>query len=248
VSDITDVIYVNYLVEASRLEPVVPAGLELQRLGPGGGYALFSFLTYRHGHFGPRMLGPLRRLLPSPIQSNWRIHVTDPQTGRRGVYFVSTAISSTPHALAGRLLSEGVPMHVPRRASLVREDDGTFHLSIDPGHGTAPDVTATLRPGDDRSLPPRWVECFGDWHGFLSYCVPQDRALSCQPWYGRVTRQEIELGIPLETCARLEGAVTSRAAAAIVGDAAPVCFHVPQVTFRFAREDYDARAVAAATL
>src|SRR5207253_9320970 len=36
VSDITDVIYCNYLVEADRLAPLVPAGTELQRLGPGG--------------------------------------------------------------------------------------------------------------------------------------------------------------------------------------------------------------------
>src|SRR5262249_8404586 len=73
-SDITDVIYVNYLVEADRLEPFVPLGLELQRLGRTGRYALFTHLTYRHGHFGPRLFGPLRRLLPSPVHSNWRIY------------------------------------------------------------------------------------------------------------------------------------------------------------------------------
>src|SRR5262249_6500560 len=112
VSDITNVFYVNYLVEAERLEGLMPWGLELQRLGPGGRYAFFTFLTFRHGHFGPRLLGPLRRLLPSPVQSNWRIHVRDPQTGVLGIYFVTTAITSTPHALAARLLSEGIPMHL----------------------------------------------------------------------------------------------------------------------------------------
>ncbi len=74
-SDITDVIYVNYLVDAQQLLPLVPSGLELQRLGPGGRWALFTLLTYRHGHFGPGLLGPLRQLLPSPVQSNWRIYV-----------------------------------------------------------------------------------------------------------------------------------------------------------------------------
>ena len=29
----------------------MPSGLELQRLGPGGRHALFTFLTFRHGHF-----------------------------------------------------------------------------------------------------------------------------------------------------------------------------------------------------
>ena len=130
-------------------------------------------------------------------------------------------------------------MHVPRHTDLSSDDDGTLHLTIEPGGGTAPDVRATLRPTDDRSLPPPWDECFGDWQGFLSYCVPQDRALSSQPWYGRVTRQEIELGIPLESCRRFEGPVESRAAREIVGDVTPVCFYVAAVKFRFAGEAYD---------
>ena len=69
-SDITDVVYVNYLIEADRLERFVTAPLKLQRLGPGDRYALFTFLTFHHGHFGPRCFGPFRRLWPSPIQSN----------------------------------------------------------------------------------------------------------------------------------------------------------------------------------
>jgi hypothetical protein len=239
VSDIRDVVYVNYLVDAERLEMLVPDGLRLQRLGPQRQYALFTFLTYRHGHFGPALLGKFRRHLPSPIQSNWRIHVTDPLTRQRGVYFVSTTISSTAHALAGRLLSEGVPMHVPQRADLVRDASGTVHFSIEPGRGTAPDVRATLTPSLQQTIPPTWIDCFGDWQGFLEYCVPQDRAMCCQPWYGRVARQEIELGIPLKSCKRLDGKLESRAAAAIAGDAAPVCFYVPSVTFRFAGEVYD---------
>src|SRR5262249_50219870 len=54
-SNITNVIYVNYLVEAQRLIPLVPWALELQRLGPEGKYALFTHLTYQHGHFGPQL-------------------------------------------------------------------------------------------------------------------------------------------------------------------------------------------------
>ena len=80
-------------------------------------------------------------------------------------------------------------------------------------------------------------KAYGDWLGFLRYCVPQDRALSEQPWLGRVTRQEIELGIPLEGCRRVAGKVVSRAVRAMVGDAAePTCFYVASVQFRFNRE------------
>src|SRR5947208_16431434 len=119
-SDIRDVVYINYLVEAERLAPLVQKPLELQRLGPDGRFAMFTFLTYRHGSFGPILFGPLRRFWPSPVQSNWRIHVIDPQTGKPGIQFLTTAITSTPHALATRLLSEGVPMHVPAAAHVRR--------------------------------------------------------------------------------------------------------------------------------
>jgi hypothetical protein len=240
-SDITDVIYVNYLVEANRLEPFVPAGLELQHLGRVGRYALFTHLTYRHGHFGPRLLGPLRRLLPSPVHSNWRIYVVDPHTGLRGVYFVTNAIASTAHALAARLLSEGMPMHVFLRATVQVGDDRACRVLLDPGQGSAPDLEAVLRPGDAVLPGPPWSECFESHTAFLEYCVLQDRAFSSQPWYGRITRQEIVLRIPLESCEPLAGEVRSHVAAAYVGDAAPLCFRVGRVAFCFEREEHDQR-------
>lgn len=240
-SDITDVIYVNYLVPADRAETLLPPGLELQRLGPDGKHALFTFLTYRHGHFGPQLLGPARRLLPSPIQSNWRIHVTDPQTKQRGIYFISNCISMTPHAVAARWMSEGMPMHVCSKADVSRDADGTIHLLLDPGGGSAPDARATLRPTTNRELSSPWNECFTSYDDFLAYCVPQDRAISAQPWYDRVTRQEIDLGIALQSCEPLEGEVVSRAASAIAGDARPLCFRVAKVPFRFKGEIYDRR-------
>ncbi|MBV8879538.1 MAG: DUF2071 domain-containing protein, partial [Planctomycetaceae bacterium] len=235
VSDITDVVYVNYLVDADRLQPLVPPGLELDRVGPERRYGVFTFLTFRHGHFGPRALGPLRRLLPSPIHTNWRVHVRDPRHRREGIFFVTNAISSTVHALAARLLSEGMPMHVLETAALETSGDRVT-LRFDGGSGTAPDADAELRK---RPAPPTsgpWSAAFATWRDMLAYVVPQDRALSTQPWHGRVTRQEIRLDIPLEACTPLEGRVVSRAAAALVSDAEPFCFHVEKVRFRFDAE------------
>ncbi len=248
VSDITDVIYVNYLVEAERLESFVPAGLELQRLGRAGRYALFTHLTYRHGHFGPRRLGPLRRLLPSPVHTNWRLYVHDPHSGLPGVYFVTNAISSTPHALAARLLSEGMPMHALHRAAVAVGADHVCRVRLDPGTGSAPDLEAALRPNGAALPGPPWSECFDSYRAFLAYCVPQDRAFSSQPWYGRITRQEIALEIPLDSCEPLAGEVRSRAAAVFVGEAEPLCFRVARVAFCFEREEYDQRVGESAAL
>lgn len=239
-SDIRDVIYVNYVVEADRLVPLLPWGLELQRLGPDRRFAMFTLLTYRHGHFGPRFLGPLRSRAPSPIQSNWRIYVTDPRSGQSGVHFITNAITSTAYALVARLLSEGVAMHRLAHADVEHHADGTYDQHLDPGNGSAPDLRAHLRPASNReTLPSPFGDCFQTYRDFLAYCVPQDRALAPQPWYRRMARQEIVLGIPLEICEPLEGQIESAAAREIVGGAIPVCFGVPRVKFRFDRAFYD---------
>lgn len=238
VSDITDVIYVNYLAEADRLRPLVPPGLELQTVGAGGRWSVFTFLTFRHGRFGPRMLGPLRRLMPSPIHTNWRIHVRDPRSDRHGITFVTNAIASTPHALGARLMSEGMPMHVLAGAEL-RNDGGRIVLRLDPGSGSGPDAEADLRPASAPPATGPWSAAFASWKEMLAYVVPQDRGFSTQPWHGRVTRQEIRLDIPIEACEPLEGKVSSRAAAALVGEAEPFCFRVAAVQFRFDAEEYD---------
>jgi hypothetical protein len=237
-SEITNVIYVNYLVEASKLEPLVPEGLELQRLGVDGRYALFTFLTFKHGHFGPRFLGKMRRLLPSPVQSNWRIHVRDPRTGTPGIFFISTASGSTLVALGARLFSEGMPMHVLYAGGVCADRDGYLSLYLDGGKGSAPDAQALLQHVNAWPVEGPWKLCFATYEEMLAYCVPQDRAFSSQPWYGRVTRQEIQLDIPLDACKPLEGHVSSRAASRFVGDATPFCFFVANVHFRFEQEIY----------
>jgi hypothetical protein len=238
-SDITHVVYVNYLVPAATLAALVPPALELQRVGPDGKYALFTFLTYRHGHFGFAALGWLRRFMPSPIQTNWRIHVRDPRTGLAGIYFTTNAITHLVPALGARMLTEGMPMHVLHRASVARDDRGALRVELDPGRGTAPDAVLALAPAPVPVLAGAWAECWPDYRAFLAYCVPQDRAMSSQPLRARISRQEIDLGIPLDACQPLAGTVDSRAARAIVGDSVPLCFYVPEVTFTFSLEVHD---------
>lgn len=240
-SDITNVVYVNYLLRAADAERLVPPKLVLQRLGPDGEYALFTFLTYQHGHFGFKRMGPLRRLMPSPVQTNWRIHVRDPNSGHVGIYFLTNAINSLIPALAARLLTEGMPMHVLQRANVTRSDAGRVQISLDPGDGTAPDAELDLAPTSAVDWGGAWAACWPTFRAFLEYCVPQDRAMASQPLRNRVSRQEIDLGIPIEACEPLEGSVQSRAAARILGpsDAPPVCFRVATVDFNFAIEAYD---------
>jgi hypothetical protein len=238
-SDIRDVVYVSYLVAAERVAGLVPEGLELQRLGADGTWAVVTFLTYRHGHFGPRVAGRLRRLFSSPVQTNWRIHVTDPRTGCRGIFFLTTAVTTRLHALGGRLMSEA-PMHLLARGEVTRDEDGRMRVQLDPGGGSGPDAELDLRPARALALPPPWDACFADARAMLAYVVPQDRAMSTEPWRRCTTRAEIDLGIPLDACEAMEGTVRSKAAEALVGDARPVCFGVASVAFRLRGEERDA--------
>jgi hypothetical protein len=126
------------------------------------------------------------------------------------------------------------------RGEIRRGGDGAIAMVLDPGGGSAPDAELSLGPAPAPDpLPAPWGECFGSFRDFLAYCVPQDRAMASQPWRGTVSRQEIDLGIPLDACEPLAGDVRSRAAQAIAGDAAPLCFRVARVSFLFDREERD---------
>lgn len=223
-SDITDVVYLNYLVPADRLLPFVHPGLNLKTVD---GHAVFTVLVYRHGHFGPGYLGPFRLLLPSPMQSNWRIYVSESTTGAEGVSFVTTTISNPFSALIGRIFAENLPMQVPLRSQF----DGNIELR--PGNGSSPDLKIDEIRDAERQLPQDWQGVFGDYESALEYLVPQDRALSSQPWYGQITRQEIHLGITPEDCKPKSVKIESEAIWEIVGDTSPLCFSVPKVRFRF---------------
>jgi hypothetical protein len=239
-SEISDVVYVNYLVEAERLAPLVPVGLELQRLGPDARYALFTFLTYQHHDFGFAFLGKLRRWFPSPVQSNWRIHVCDPHTGVLGISFVTNAVSHIVPALGARILTEGMPMHLLTHGQVTRAADGALSISLDPGSGSAPAAELSLRPAEPPAWTAAWAECWPDFRSFLAYCVPQDRAMATQELRRRTVRQEIDLGIALDACEPLTGSVASAAARTWVGDATPLCFRVAALNFAFNGEKYDA--------
>jgi hypothetical protein len=130
-------------------------------------------------------------------------------------------------------------MHVPRAATLHRDEHGVIEMSLDPGIGTSPDVRARLVPIPEPALGHPWSLCFATWRDFLAYCVPQERAMTVEPSSGRVMRQEIELNIELDKCLPFSGEVESEAVRGIAGDLLPLCFVVEQVKFRFAGQECD---------
>lgn len=224
-SDIRPAVYVNWLVPAERAAALVPSPLRLQRVGARGAHAVVTVVAFRHGHFGFRFLGPLRRLAPSPAQSNWRVYAQNPATGRRGVFFLATTISNPLYTAMARLTADNVPMRRPRR-SVVEAQGASVRVELAGGAPPVPDLQGSWTEAPVPSHGP-WSEAFPDWRAMLDHVVPQERALAVRD--GRAVRIELGLDIPLDSVRPLEGEARSAWLEPLVGAARPWAFWAPRV-------------------
>jgi hypothetical protein len=226
-SDVRDVVYLTWMMDASTAQAMVPAGV---RLWQRNGLTPFSILTYRHGHFGPALAGPARRLLPSPLQSNWRFYLEEP--GK--VYFVRNVMDRTLHALGTRIFSDILPTHLPGSFVHAREGEEYF-TSIEPGAGSAPTLAARTRVSAKRDLPADLASAFASWDEAVSFLACQHMAMIEVPGLGRMAESEISLPIPLDEVLPLE-VESVRCPMAGADSGAPFCFAVPRVKFRVLSE------------
>lgn len=225
-SDINAAVYVNWLVPTSALATHIPPPLELQTVGASEKHAVVTVVVFRHGHFGFRFLGPLRRLAPSPIQSNWRTYVRNPGTGRRGVFFLTTTVSNLLYTLMARLTADNVPMHRPRRSRIETRPSGTVTVLLQGGRGGTPDLAGQWQ---ETPVPPGgpWALGFRDWDAMLGHIVPQERSLAVRN--GRVVRLDLELEIPLGHLRPLRGQVRTTFLTPLVGNLPSWAFWTPKV-------------------
>ncbi len=184
-SDVRDVAYVTWLLPVEAAQTLLPADLAGMRLWQRHGLTPFTALSYQHRHFGPSALRGLRRLLPSPRQSNWRLYLDagpahTPDT--RTVLFLKNIMDSTLFTLATRLFSDVLPTHLPVR--FVHERSGNaLRTSIAPGAGSAPALEAFLQiaaPDDPQAkqLPKALAGLFGSWDEAVRFLALQDAAVA----------------------------------------------------------------------
>lgn len=230
-SEVVDVIYVSWLVDAKAAQALLPPGLTLfQR----DGLTPFTVLTYRHGHFGPRLAGPLRRLMPSPLQSNWRLYLAHAPAGAPQVptvFFLKNVMDSLPHALGTRLFSDILPTHLA--AGMTHGvDDKTAHCAIVAGDGSAPAFDVQARVAGAKDLDETWRAMFGSWDEAVAMLACQDAAVAHVPRNGRLALGEISLPVDL---ARVAPLTALRADCALLAQwppaSAPLAFLVPAVPF-----------------
>lgn len=234
-SDVADVVYVSWLVDASAAQALLPPGLALWQRD---GKTPFTALTYRHGHFGPRLAGPLRRLMPSPLQSNWRLYLDQAQDRTKAgapqvatVFFLKNIMDSLPHALGTRLFSDILPTHLA--ASMTHAVDANeARCAIMPGAGSAPSFDLHANVAGAKALDEDWRALFGSWEDAVSYLACQDAAIAHVPRNGRLALGEISLPVDLSQVVPLTPLQAHCAQLAqLPALSTPFAFLVPSVPF-----------------
>lgn len=231
-SDVRDVVYLTWIVPVAAVREFVPQGI---RIIERDGLTLFTVLTYRHGHFGPAFLGPLRRWFPSPLQGNWRLYVESIEgignTGRV-VLFVRNVFDSLLYVLGSRLGSDALPSHLPAR--FIHECSGEgYRTQLESGRGSAPDLSSSTVRSRVRALPEGFERFFGAWEEAVSFLCHQEAAVVAVEDEGRVAHARISLPIDIATAESLESVATScRGFLEQVGATGkPFCFAVPRIRF-----------------
>lgn len=233
ISDVVNVVYATWLVDAARVQRFLPSGASLW---VRGGLTPFTVLTYRHGNFGPAMAGALRRLFPSPLQSNWRLYLEQPLPGAPNVatvVFVKNVIDSVFYALGTRVFSDSLPSHLCDCMRLALDEDRAI-VDIQPGTGSAPRLGMSLRRGASPSLPPGFGSFGTSWREVCSRLTLQDAAVMPRADLGTVAIGTIRLPIDLDAIEplaleseSLDGPLLDEFGCA----SEALCFHVPSVRF-----------------
>jgi hypothetical protein len=233
-SDVTDVVYITWLVPVNACKQFIPDGL---RVWERNGLTPFTVLTYRHGHFGPAILGPLRRMFPSPIQSNWRLYLAHSPSGEPQVptvLFLKNVMDNLLYTLGTRLFSDALPTHLA--AGFAHDQTAVgFETEISSGSGSAPSLTCSVLVDDDKALSPDFTSMFGSWRNAVEFLACQGAAVTFVESCNRLAFSEIELPIDVSNvlpALPIDDGVNCSLLALLQPHSHPLCFVVPNVRFR----------------
>lgn len=175
VSDVRDVVYVSWWVDV-RHAPSPPPG---HHYVVHAGRTPYTILSYRHGHFGPALAGPLRSLMPSPRQSNWRWYLRrdDAPDGTPVVLFDRNVMDQLPFVAGARAFSDAMQPHLSTRFEHAVRTDGRGITRIEGGQGSAPELYLQWQAAagwEDAA----WTAAFGGHQALLRFLTCQDEAIA----------------------------------------------------------------------
>lgn len=197
-----------------------------------------TVLTYRHGHFRPSIFNPLKRLFPSPLQSNWRLYLSpeNPQTREQSVLFLKNIMSSPVFTLATRLASDAMLTHLPRNFKHGVTGDEYF-TNIVPGNGSSPDLQSTCSKTPKFELPKALISKFGSKEKLLKYLCQQDYAFTEADDINGICKSQIDLSIDINQVIPLKvNDFKSNWLADITDGSQPFAFAIPAVHFSVLNE------------
>lgn len=230
-SDVRDVVYLNWVVPTRRVAHLVPPGV---RLAQWEDATILTVLVYRHGHFGPRGLGMLRRRFPSPLQCNCRLYVGEIHgmpVERPTVHFIRNFFDSAVYAIGTRVGSDALPSEL----------SSDFNLSVGPGvHARIVDAgdqlvfDCTAEASTRERVEDAFGRLFPGWNDAIATLALQDAATAQPPDIDRLALAGISLPIDIANVRPLR--VTQFEAGAWLAELGasgmPFAFVVPQVRFQ----------------
>lgn len=237
-SDVVDVVYLTWLVDVEEAQAMVPPGV---RLWQKNGKTPLTMLTYKHGNFGPALLGGLRKLFPSPLQSNWRFYVDsyDGQVeAKRTIFFCKNLLSSPSYVVGASLLSDVLQPTLAERF-IHQRFEHKFEIDIACGEANEPSLNCHVHFDVSKALPASFDAVFDSWEQAVDFLSLQDDALALVARTKSLAISRISLPIDLAEVRPMKiGAkpATCSMLAQFVATSAPFCYLVPKVKFRVLSE------------
>ncbi len=228
-SDVRDVLYLSWPVPLHLAQSLSPPGVALVEHGT---QAVFTILMYRHGHFGPRFSGRLRRLFPSPLQSNWRFYVAainGTPTSEPTVLFVRNFFSSALYAVGTRVGSDALPSDLPSRFDWSTGEVFRSQLSDRTGELL---LEVEAASSDAKRLPHAFCGIYACWEEAVAAITLQDTAVVQPPDLDALAMAGISLPIDPASVKPMDANVTCGSWLAQLGiEGRPLAFVVPSVRF-----------------
>jgi hypothetical protein len=235
-SDVHDIVYANWVVPVRALAGVIPPGVEIVE---ADGSTILAVLTYAHGHFGPALAGPLRRLFPSPLQSNWRLYVRSidgKACAVPTVLFLANIFDSALYAVGTRMFSDVMLAHHAARFEHHRTGEGSVSRASGPGSAPAWEICG--REATAVILPAAFKPFFPDHQAAVRWLCLQDAAIARVEGTNALARSDIDLPIDIASAEPLVAATgdPGPSLSALGATGASFCFRIPAVRFRVLSE------------
>lgn len=186
-SRVRNIVYLSWLVDIEQVRHRYPEQVQMLEMQ---GKTIFTILTYQHEHFGFSFLAGLRKLMPSPQQSNWRFYI-QPSQQEKTVIFEQVIVDQKLYVLAGRLASDVMPAQYASKFQHQRQAQKIdTQIYVDKDY----QLSSSVMIESEQRLPTSWQSLFQSWGEAVRYLVDQDHAwVEWTDQVGKMSQGDIEM-------------------------------------------------------